>query len=138
MKLVLSIVVLVLVIFTLTGCKDDPTKVAKSFLSAIENQDFDKAMEFSTEHTQGELSGIKNWVGRLTEEDQKNLKKEKYRVEGFTLDGDKALVSYGEVSPKMTSSGKRMSMIKQNGIWKVDTYEIKYRFEDDILWLEFD
>jgi hypothetical protein len=99
------------------GSSDNPGDVAKDFLTALSNQDYDKAKDFGTEETGQILDMIKGMASMIpaeeVEADKADIKT--LKMGEVEIDGDKAVVHYG--TDKKT--GEKLDMVKVDGKWKV-------------------
>jgi ketosteroid isomerase-like protein len=99
------------------GSSDDPQAVAKDFLTALSDEDYEKAKELGTENTVQMLGLIESMAGMAPEGEDMDMSTDMDAIEwGETeIDGDKAVVHYTAEGNK-----EKLDMVKVDGKWKVD------------------
>jgi hypothetical protein len=94
-----------------------PQAVAAKFLSALNNQDYDKAKKLGTESTVQMLTMIESMAGMAPEGEDLDMGADMDSIEwgDVEIDGDEAVVHY-----TLEGSKEKMDLVKQDGKWKVD------------------
>ena len=118
MKKLMSIGFVLLFSFFMVSCggggSENPQDVAKSFMKALEDKDYDKAKDLGTENTVMMIGMIESMAGLATDTDKEPAQLTWGETE---VDGDKATCFY-------TSSDKegnqQVDLVKVDGDWKVD------------------
>ena len=96
------------------GVANDPESVAKAYLDAVAEMDFDKAKTFCTEETAAMLDMMKGLMGEMDDEKKEEMKNAKREIIKSEEDGDKAVVTYE------TDDGEQTIELKKvDGDWKV-------------------
>ncbi len=99
------------------GSSDNPQAVAEEFLTALNDQDYDKAKELGTESTVQMLTMIESMAGMAPEGEDLDMGADMDSIEwgDVEIDGDEAVVHY-----TLEGSKEKMDLVKQDGKWKVD------------------
>lgn len=117
-NVVRSLVAVLTVVFMIScGGGSSPEAVAKDFLKALADQDYEKAKELGTERT-GQMITFIESMAKMAKENGEEMKKTdmpEIEFDECKIDGDKAVCTY-------TSEGKeeKIELIKVDGEWKVD------------------
>ena len=121
MKKLMSIGFVLLFSFFMISCdggSDNPQDVAKEFLTALADQDYDKAKELGTENTAMMIGMIESMASMAPEgEADAGMGEMDDITWGETeIDGDKAVCRYA--SPDQAD--QKLDLVKVDGKWKVD------------------
>ena len=99
------------------GSGDNPADVAKDFLVALAEQDYDAAKDLGTEETVQLISMIEGMAAMIpmeeVEADKENIKS--IKMGEVEIDGDNAVVYYGTDK----KSDEKIDLQKVDGKWKV-------------------
>ena len=99
------------------GSGDKPADVAKDFLIALAEQDYDAAKDLGTEETGQLISMIEGMAAMIpmeeVEADKENIKS--IKMGEVEIDGDNAVVYYGTDK----KSDEKIDLQKVDGKWKV-------------------
>lgn len=103
--------------FACGGSSDDPQAVAKDFLTALADQDYDAAKKLGTENTVQMLTMIESMADMAPEGEDMDMGADMDAIEwGETeVDGDSAVVHY-----KAEDKEEKLDLVKVDGEWKVD------------------
>lgn len=128
MKKLLVIVLVIIGIIALAGCAKKAEATAKEFFKALEAQDIGVAKKYATEKSQGFLALAEEMYKNMPDNQKESQKKLKYTITKVEEDGDKATVSYNEwkVGSPETKKAKTVTMVKENGKWKVDLQKDRF------------
>ncbi|MCF6366392.1 MAG: DUF4878 domain-containing protein [Bacteroidales bacterium] len=99
------------------GSSDNPADVAKDFLTALAEQDYDTAKDLGTEETGQLISMIEGMAAMIPAEEAEAGKEDikTLKMGEVTEDGDKATVKYSTDK----EGEKTVDMEKVDGKWKV-------------------
>jgi ketosteroid isomerase-like protein len=118
MKKLMSIGFVLLFSFFMVSCggsSDNPQDVAKDFMKALADKDYDKAKDLGTENTVMMIGMIESMAGMATEGEEQEMGE---LVWGDTeIDGDSAICYYTEEGKE---GQQQVDLIKVDGDWKVD------------------
>ncbi len=99
------------------GSSDKPADVAKDFLVALAEQDYDAAKDLGTEETVQLITMIEGMAAMIpmeeVEADKENIKS--IKMGEVEIDGDNAVVYYGTDK----KSDEKIDLQKVDGKWKV-------------------
>lgn len=99
------------------GSSDNPGDVAKEFLQALADQDYDTAKDLGTDETVQLIGMIEGMAAMIpaeeAEADKEDIKS--LKMGEVEIDGDKAVVYYGTDK----KSGEKIDLEKVDGKWKV-------------------
>ena len=99
------------------GSSDNPADVAKDFLTALAEQDYDTAKDLGTEETVQLITMIEGMAAMIpmeeAEADKENIKS--LKMGEVEIDGDNAVVYYGTDK----NSDEKIDLQKVDGKWKV-------------------
>lgn len=121
MKLKMLFAALVVALVLVSCVASGPDAVAKKFIIALSNMDWDEAVKLSTEDGGKVLEMLKSFTGMMTQE-QLDQSKKKISASDITIvssktDGDKATVVY---KVKGEDKENTLDMKKVGGQWKVN------------------
>lgn len=88
------------------GSGSGPEKVAKAYLDALHDEDYDKAKEFATEDTKGFLDFMKNISAMSGEKKEEAKEKKEIKDIKCTIEGDTTAVCTYMVDDKSENAGK--------------------------------
>jgi len=117
MKKLMSIGFVLLFSFFMVSCggsSDNPQDVAKAFMEALADQDYDKAKDLGTENTVMMIGMIEGMAGMAEGEEAEAGELTWGDTE---IDGDSAVCYYSEEGKE---GQQQVDLIKVDGDWKVD------------------
>jgi hypothetical protein len=118
MKKLMSIGLVFLFAFMLASCggsSDNPQDVAKEFMTALADQDYDTAKDLGTENTVMMIGMIESMASMAPEGEGEEMGE---LVWGETeIDGDNAVCYYTEEGK---DAQQQVDLVKVDGDWKVD------------------
>lgn len=121
MKKFFWIFMVLVLLFTLSACEKKPAKVARGFLEAMHNHDYETAKELTVESGHEILDMLASFSEGINEEDRRDSDTD-FRIIKTVVRGDSAFVTYETWSKSEPDSVStvEMPLVKENGDWKVD------------------
>ncbi len=92
---------------------NDPKSVAEAFLTAMNNQNYDKAKKYATEGSQESLETMSKMAEMAAGLSDEKPEPKEIVVGESEVDGDNAVVHYTEDGNDMT-----LDLVKEDGNWK--------------------
>lgn len=128
MKKIWSLLMAVVVSFSLIGCsKESPKEIAEKFTNAIYQRDYAAAMSVATDESKKQLDMLAQLSREFPQtEDAKNIKIKMGREE-ISKDGNRATVFY---TTSESSIEQRVNLVKVNDKWLVEWNKSDTRIDD--------
>lgn len=118
-KLFLSLAAVAMISFALFSCssKSDPKDVAKNFLNALTQMDYEGAKKYGTPETGKMLEMLSSFATMMPDSAKANARKIKIDIKDAKTEGDKCSVTYHNSEKK---DDQVLTLVKKDGKWLVD------------------
>lgn len=118
-KIFLSLSAVVLMSLVLFSCssKSDPKDVARNFLNALTQMDYEGAKKYGTPETGKMLEMLNSFATMLPDSAKANARKIKIEIKDAKTEGDKCSITYRNSEKQ---SDQVLTLVKKDGKWLVD------------------
>lgn len=121
MKKILGILAITIMAVCFAGCsKNSPEAVMKGYLKALTNNDYAKAMSYTTLSSEDQAKMVSMFEAFASDEMKAEMRNMSYKIDETVLseDGESATVKYTLIKGEETQEQEE-ELVKVDGQWKI-------------------